>query len=281
MSTRPDPFHGLPPVPVAADDFSRLDSGVQVTSHQGRRPYQEDRYLVQSGLDIQDARKFLAGAFHAAAADTNKYRSGSTGTGVVISPDMKLNAAFLGDSPVIIFTHDKSTGDITDRKITRDHHAALASEKEKVKAAGGRVHENGRVQGSLMLSRAFGDAGIAGVLRAPEFASVDLKKDIDAGRDVYVMVSSDGLFEGTRHRAYIAPLKQAITDGATDRLADLFTALAYNNGSHDNLTAAIYKIPAQQDGDIFIAIADGHGGGAASKKVVETFGAQASKHIKP
>ncbi|MDI1227737.1 MAG: PP2C family protein-serine/threonine phosphatase [bacterium] len=281
MSTKPDPLHGLPPVPAAAGDFSRVESGVQITSRQGRRPYQEDRHLVQSGLDIPDARKFLAEAFHAAAVDTNKYRSGATGTGVVISKDGKLNAAFLGDSPVIIFTHDKTTGDVTARKITRDHHAAIASEKEKVEDAGGRVHENGRVDGRLMLSRAFGDAGITGVLREPEFVSVDLKKDLDAGRDVYVMVSSDGLLEGTRHRDYIAPLKQAIADGATDALADIFTALAYHNGSEDNLTAAIYKIPAKQNGDLFIALADGHGGKAAAEKVVETFEAKARLHLKP
>ena len=265
----------FPPVPRAPDDFNIVQGGVQISSRQGRRDYQEDRHFVQSGLDIPEARKFLAEAFHAAAVDTNKYRSGSTGTGVVISPDGKLNAAFLGDSPVIIFTHDKATGDVTARKITRDHHAAIASEKEKVEDAGGRVHENGRVDGRLMLSRAFGDAGIKGVLREPEFVSIDLKKDLDAGRDVYVMVSSDGLLEGTRHRAYIAPLKQAIAGGATDALADIFTALAYHNGSEDNLTAAIYKLPAKQNGDLFIALADGHGGGAASKKVVERFEDQA------
>ncbi len=281
MTANPEPFHGLPPVPAAAGDFSRVDSGVQVTSRQGRRPYQEDRHLVQYGLDITDARQFLAEAFHAAAVDTNKCRSGATGTGVVISKDFRLDAAFIGDSPVIIFTHDKTTGDVTARKITRDHHASIASEKEKVEDAGGHVYANGRVDGRLMLSRAFGDAGIAGVLRTPEFVHVDLKKDIEAGRDVWVMVASDGLFEGTRHRAYAAPLKQAIADGDTDKLSDIFTAIAYRNGSHDNLTSAIYKLPAQQDSDLFIALADGHGGKAAAEKVVGTFEVKARLHLNP
>lgn len=280
MSAKPDPSHGLPPVPAAAGDFSRVERGVQITSRQGRRAYQEDRHLVQSGLDIVDARKFLAEAFHAAAVDTNKYRSGATGTGVVISKDFQLDAGFLGDSPVVIFIHDKATGDVTARKITRDHHASIASEKEKVEDAGGQVHANGRVDGRLMLSRAFGDAGITGVLRTPEFVHVDLKKDIDAGRDVWVMVASDGLFEGTRHRAYAAPLKQAMADGQTDKLSEIFTAIAYHNGSNDNLTAAIYKLPAQLDSDLFIALADGHGGKAAAEKVVDTFGAQARPHLK-
>lgn len=271
-------INALPPVPRAPDDFNVVQDGVQVSSRQGSRPYQEDRHLVQSGLDIPDARKFLAETFHAAAQDTNKYRSGATGTGVVISKDFRLDAAFLGDSPVIIFTHDKTNGDVTARKITRDHHASIASEKEKVEDAGGQVHANGRVDGRLMLSRAFGDAGIAGVLRTPEFVHADLRKDIDAGRDVYVMVASDGLFEGTRHRAYAAPLKQAIAEGKTDKLADIFTALAHHNGSSDNLTSVLYKLPAQQDSDIFIALADGHGGKAAAEKVVETFGAKARLH---
>lgn len=274
-------INAIPPVPRASADLNIVQDGVQVSSRQGRRAYQEDRHLVQSGLDIPDARQFLAEAFHAAVVDTNKYRSGATGTGVVISKDFRLDAAFIGDSPVIIFTHDKTTGDVTARKITRDHHAAIASEKEKVEDAGGHVHANGRVDGRLMLSRAFGDAGIAGVLRTPEFVHVDLKKDIDAGRDVYVMVASDGLFEGTRHRAYGATLKQAIAGGQTDKLSEIFTAIAYNNGSDDNLTSAIYKLPAQQDSDLFIAIADGHGGKAAAEKVVETFKAKARQHLKP
>lgn len=274
-------INALPPVPRAPDDFNIVRDGVQVSSRQGRRAYQEDRHLVQSGLDIVDARKFLAEAFHAAAVDTNKYRSGATGTGVVISKDFQLDAGFLGDSPVVIFIHDKTTGDVTARKITRDHHASIASEKEKVEDAGGQVHANGRVDGRLMLSRAFGDAGIAGVLRTPEFVHVDLKKDIDAGRDVYLMVASDGLFEGTRHRAYAAPLKQAIADGQTDKLSEIFTAIAYRNGSNDNLTAAIYKLPAQLDSDHFIALADGHGGKAAAEKVVESFKAKARLHLKP
>lgn len=274
-------INAIPPVPRAPDDFNIVQDGVQVSSRQGRRPYQEDRHLVLSGLDIPDARKFLAEAFHAAAQDTNKYRSGATGTGVVISKDFRLYAAFIGDSPVIIFTHDKTTGDVTARKITRDHHASIASEKEKVEDAGGHVHANGRVDGRLMLSRAFGDAGIAGVLRTPEFVHVDLKKDIDAGRDVFVMVASDGLFEGTRHRAYAAPLKQAIADGKTDTLADIFTAIAHHNGSQDNLTAATYKLSVQQDSDMFIVIADGHGGKAAAEKVVETFEAKARLQLRP
>lgn len=274
-------INAIPPVPHAPADLNLVQDGVQVTSHQGRRPYQEDRHLIQSGLDIQDARKFLAEAFHAAAVDTNKYRSGATGTGVVIAQDGKLNAAFLGDSPVVIFTHDPKTGDVTARKITRDHHASIASEKEKVEDAGGQVHANGRVDGRLMLSRAFGDAGITGVLRTPEFVRADLKKDIEAGHDVYVMVGSDGAFEGTRHRAYIAPLKQAIAEGKTGSLSSIFAAFAYQNGSYDNITAAIYKIPAQQDGDLFIAISDGHGGKATAEKVVETFKARACRHLRP
>lgn len=274
-------INSIPSVPCAPGDFNIVQDGVQVSSRQGRRAYQEDRHLVQSGLDIPDARKFLADAFHAAAVDTNKYRSGATGTGVVISRDGKLNAAFLGDSPVVIFTHDKATGDVTARKITRDHHAAIASEKEKVEDAGGHVHANGRVDGRLMLSRAFGDAGIAGVLRTPEFVLADLKKDIDAGRDVYVMVASDGLFDNLRPRAYAAPLKQALAEGKAGSLSDIFTALAYHTGSADNLTAALYKLQAKQDSDIFIALSDGHGGKAAAEKVVETFGDKARLHLKP
>ncbi len=267
---------GQKPVPPHKGDDSRdisfAEGTVQAATVQGGRSYQEDRYLVDTlDITLRAARRFLAGIFAAAAKKTDGNEAGSTGTALVITPDLKLQTAFLGDSPVVVFVHDPATGEITAQKLTKDHHARLPLEKELIERNGGYVAPNGRVSGSLMLSRAFGDAGCLGVSRDPEFASIDLKKAIDAGKDVYVCLSSDGLYEGIEHDDFIAPLKAAIKKGMTGAIADIFAAHAYEKGSVDNITALVVKVPREMKQALFMAIADGHGGAATSEEVIEVF----------
>lgn len=268
---------GLAPIPRHDGDIAGRQDGVQFATFQGKRDYQEDRFVVRAGLDVpaQGARGFLAGLFGQAAQATGRHVSGSTGTAVVLTREGRLDAAYLGDSPVVLFVRDPATDEVFVRKLSRDHHAAHEDEKKKVEAAGGRVHKNGRVGGSLMLSRAFGDATIKGVLRDPEFASVDVGKYTDAGKEVYLLVSSDGLYEEATPADYIAPFKKAIAEGREGRLAEVFAAHAHKTGSEDNITALVYKVPAKMEADIFLAVADGHGGGRASRKVAKVFAAGA------
>jgi serine/threonine protein phosphatase PrpC len=268
---------GQKPVPENDNDTSYDISlhgwTVQVATYQGDREYQEDRLMVSEMPDIKskDAPAFLGKAFAEAAKLTDRNRSGATATGVVITTDLQLNTAFLGDSPVVVFVHDPKTGDVTANKLTRDHHARLPDEKKRIEEEGGYVAQNGRADARLELSRAFGDAGIQGISRLPEYASADLKKDVDAGKDVYVCVSSDGLYASLDPDDYKATLKQAIKEGKDGSLADIFAAHAYHSRSHDNITALVLKVPKDMGENLFMAIADGHGGGATSKKVVASF----------
>lgn len=268
---------GQKPVPENESDTSYDISlhgwVVQVATYQGDREYQEDRLMVSEmpGIASKDAPVFLGQAFAEAAKVTDRNRSGATATGVVITTDLQLNTAFLGDSPVVVFVHDPKTGDVTANKLTRDHHARDPEEKKMIEEAGGWVAQNGRADARLELSRAFGDAGIQGISRLPEYASADLKKDVDAGKDVYVCVSSDGLYASLDPDDYKATLKQAIKEGKDGSLADIFAARAYHSRSHDNITALVLKVPKAMGENLFMAVSDGHGGGATSKKVVASF----------
>lgn len=267
---------GQTPVPAHAGDDARdisFGSGVvQMATYQGERPYQEDRYLVDT-LDITagEAKLFLAEIFSTAAKKTDSNRAGSTGTALVLTRDLQLNAAYLGDSPAVVFVRDPATGDITARKLTRDHHAAIPAEKARIERAGGSVAANGRVEGSLMLSRAFGDGGYLGVSRKPEFSATDLKKEIDAGKDVYICLSSDGLYETLEPDDYIALLQDAIAQKKEGSLAEIFAAYAHEKGSADNITALVFKVPHDMKENLFLAIADGHGGSKTSTQVIESW----------
>lgn len=274
------------------EDIETAEDGVLIASYQGKRPYQEDRFLVNGNMDIsaKDAPAFLAGIFKKAAAATEPLIEGSTGTGVVISKDLQLSTAFLGDSPVVVFVRDPKTGDITASQITRDHHPGLADEKARIKAAGGFVDEEERLIGlnrdhtmihSFAVSRAFGDDAMTGLSREPEFATVDLKKEIAAGREVYILVSSDGLYDGSRPQDYLPPLQDAIETGKELGLAKIFAEHAHRRGSRDNITALVFKVPEKMEAAIFLAVADGHGGSAASEKVIESFAADVKAKVIP
>lgn len=267
---------GLPPVGKAGDD-TRLavpfsGDSVQVSSFQGERPYQEDRFLVDTGLKISAAetRGFLTDLFQKTAARTNQNIPGSTATVAVVTQDLKLDAAFLGDSPLVAFIRDPATGQIETRRLTRDHHAAEPGERARIKSEGGVVSE-GRIDGELMLSRAFGDAGYKGLSHDPEYAALDLKDFFDAGKEVYLSLASDGLYEQLSPKDYARTLGQAIAEGKTGSLADIFTARAYKSGSEDNMTALVVKIPPTLKENLFLAVADGHGGYQTAAAVTRSF----------
>ena len=278
MTSRPRTrlLTGQKPVPSHAGDRSGdipvSDAVIHMASYQGGRPYQEDRYMVAAlDVDARTARSILSDIFSDAAKKTGANEEGSTGTALVLTSDLQLQAAFLGDSPIVVFVHDPATGDISARKLTRDHHAAMPDEKARIEREGGTVAFNGRVDGSLMLSRAFGDAGYLGVSRDPEFAADHLKKEIDAGKNVYVCLSSDGLYETLEPDDYIAPLKKAIAQKKEGALAEIFAAHAHEQGSGDNITALVLKVPRDLKEGLFMAIADGHGGSKTSNEVIASF----------
>lgn len=269
-----------------ARDIVGDEDGVQVASYKGRRPYQEDRFFVASGLDVApvEAKKFLGDVFANAVAATNDAVPGSTGTAAVLTKDLKLHVAFLGDSPVVIFIRDPKTGEVEAKKLTRDHHPGLADEKQRIKDEGGYITKDERLAGvgrssrrafSLAVSRSFGDDGMKGLGRDPEFMFEDLRPHIAAGKEVFILVSSDGLYDRSTEQDYIPTVKAAVEAGQEGDLAAFISARAHARGSSDNITALVYKVPKKIDASLFLSVADGHGGGATSETVKQSFAADA------
>lgn len=282
----------LPHMRLNEGDVRETRDGVEIASYKGKRDYQEDRFFVQGGLDIgsKHTKSFLSDAFKKAAEATEPLISGSTATGVVLTKDLQLNTAFLGDSPVAIFIHDPATGDITARQISRNHSPSLPDEQERIKAEGGIVTKDNRLKSisndgkwihTYAVSRAFGDESATGMSREPEFAVFDLKKEVDAGKNVFVVVSSDGLYDKSVIENYVGTFRQAIAEGREDNLAEFLSARAYKRGSQDNITALVYKVPKTLEADLFLGVADGHGGYLTSQTVVDTFAAEVKSKIRP
>uniref|UniRef100_A0A1D1XT40 protein-serine/threonine phosphatase n=1 Tax=Anthurium amnicola TaxID=1678845 RepID=A0A1D1XT40_9ARAE len=75
--------------------------------------------------------------------------------------------------------------------ITREHKAIYPKERARIQKAGGSVGTNGRLQGRLEVSRAFGDRQFkkVGVIATPDIYSFDL-----TGREKFIILGCDGLW---------------------------------------------------------------------------------------
>ncbi|KAL0431080.1 UNVERIFIED_CONTAM: putative protein phosphatase 2C 8 [Sesamum radiatum] len=75
--------------------------------------------------------------------------------------------------------------------LTREHKAIYPQERARIQKAGGSVSSNGRLQGRLEVSRAFGDRQFkkVGVVATPDIHSFDLTE-----RDHFIILGCDGLW---------------------------------------------------------------------------------------
>ncbi|KAK9278471.1 hypothetical protein L1049_028037 [Liquidambar formosana] len=75
--------------------------------------------------------------------------------------------------------------------LTREHKAIYPQERARIQKAGGSVSSNGRLQGRLEVSRAFGDRQFkkVGVVATPDVHSFDLTE-----REHFIILGCDGLW---------------------------------------------------------------------------------------
>ncbi|KAG6672943.1 hypothetical protein I3843_16G085800 [Carya illinoinensis] len=75
--------------------------------------------------------------------------------------------------------------------LTREHKAIYPLERARIQKAGGTISSNGRLQGRLEVSRAFGDRQFkkVGVIATPDFHSFDL-----TDREHFIILGCDGLW---------------------------------------------------------------------------------------
>eukprot|EP01064_Diplonema_japonicum_P032608 TRINITY_DN6172_c0_g4_i1.p1 TRINITY_DN6172_c0_g4~~TRINITY_DN6172_c0_g4_i1.p1 ORF type:complete len:464 (+),score=116.42 TRINITY_DN6172_c0_g4_i1:68-1459(+) len=175
---------------------------------------------------------------------------GSTGTFLTarkVGSKYKLQVANVGDSRIVLGrrAHRSSVS------LTLDHKPTLTQEKARIEAAAGYV-SNGRVDGSLAVSRAFGDATYkdqgeyhSKVIAVPEFMHID-----DAEEGDFVLLCCDGVFESDVF------CNESVIDFIFERLdRKLDLALiasqvcdeAMARGSKDNISAMIVQLGGELD----------------------------------
>eukprot|EP01060_Flectonema_neradi_P009062 TRINITY_DN1648_c0_g1_i2.p1 TRINITY_DN1648_c0_g1~~TRINITY_DN1648_c0_g1_i2.p1 ORF type:complete len:457 (+),score=73.26 TRINITY_DN1648_c0_g1_i2:730-2100(+) len=169
---------------------------------------------------------------------------GSTGTFMFIKKDGEkyhLQVANVGDSRIVL----GRKRDRSEHSLTEDHKPGNIEERARIEAAGGMV-QNNRVDGSLAVSRAFGDASYKSL--GPHNSKVIAVPEIvhcDAEPGDFVLLACDGVFENdvftnTSVIEFIFQQLEHTSDLAT--ISATICDEAMLRGSKDNISAMIVQL---------------------------------------
>jgi len=190
-------------------------------------------FIDDPAFDTDSLKAYLAHLDHR----LHKYKNiGSTASIVIITPTHVVGA-YLGDSPIMIFTPEGRV-----LHSTKDHHPTNPEEKARVESMGGVITQRGgdvaRIGGVLALSRALGDHG----LKPAVSADPDLFSWKRPTRG-FLAIASDGMLEmpsgETRSRPALARL---IIDGRLDTSAIVAEQERLMDFAGDNLSLILADI---------------------------------------
>ena len=164
-----------------------------------------------------------------------KNNIGSTGTIILLYRELynfsKINliCANIGDSKGFILNKQNIY------QITEDHNCDNQIEVERVKKSGGLVFK-GRVFGSLILTRSFGDKEMKqyGIISNPYIFHTLINKD-----DLYAIVCSDGVWDVC---SKVDLLKLSLNNISSEELAKKIVKLSIEKGTNDNVSCLVIKL---------------------------------------
>ncbi|CAN6380977.1 unnamed protein product [Urochloa humidicola] len=146
-----------------------------------------------------------------------------------------LYVAHLGDCRAVLSRHGGGAA-----AVTADHTCAMDDERERIERGGGFVSRSGsgvwRVQGSLAVSRSFGDAGLKRwVVAEPAVTRVPLA----AGGCEFLVVASDGLWDKVGNQEAVDAVVRSGRNAAACRE---LVELARRRGSRDDVTVMVVDL---------------------------------------
>ncbi|GMH22225.1 hypothetical protein Nepgr_024068 [Nepenthes gracilis] len=161
--------------------------------------------LPRELLDVKAAKKAILDGFRKTdeallqESAAGGWQDGATAVCVWVL-GQKVFVANIGDAKAVVarasctdVLQNKSDGVSALKAIvlTREHKAIYPQERARIQKAGGSVSSNGRLQGRLEVSRAFGDRQFkkVGVVAMPDVHSFDL-----TDREQFIILGCDGLW---------------------------------------------------------------------------------------
>lgn len=157
--------------------------------------------------------------------------------------------ANLGDSAGFL-AREAAPGTFKAIPLSVQHNCFAMKEKERVMRMGGAV-ENGRINGILNVTRAFGDIHLKkfGVTSQPDL----MKVTVDPDQDRFILLGSDGLFASTTALETVEMVNELVEQGQQDgdmKVVDLCSELLKdtfeNKQVQDNVTGMLLVVKPSQ-----------------------------------
>ncbi|KAH0877820.1 hypothetical protein HID58_065214 [Brassica napus] len=162
------------------------------------------RLLLQ--MDLKVAKKAILDGFRKTdelllqESVSGGWQDGATAVCVWIV-DQKVFIANIGDAKAVLArssttnesgSHTEACNPLKAIVLTREHKAIYPQERSRIQKSGGVVSSNGRIQGRLEVSRAFGDRQFKkfGVIATPDIHAFELTE-----RENFMILGCDGLWE--------------------------------------------------------------------------------------
>jgi len=265
----------LPLLFTAVITFAGVKINYGVSTHQNRRPYQEDRFMHVAGnagqffgiydghggahvseLLTQKLHRYFAQAkgsiqqkferaFEKADYEAqNQYpHEGSTALTIIVDKNDKAYFAWAGDTRAVL----EDNGAVG--FFTADHKPDRKDEKERIERAGGKIKMYGvwRVNG-LAVSRSIGDAsckqeGVGQIIATPEYKALQLKEN-----NHFLVMASDGLWDVMENEEVVAMVSAALRNNKSlNDIAQMLQNEAIKRGSGDNITVCVMQFDWQKE----------------------------------
>ena len=164
---------------------------------------------------------------------------GSTGTIIFFYKDKNLSKKILicanvGDSKGYLIKKNNII------QITKDHDCKDKDEVDRVKKGGGLVFQ-GRVFGTLMLTRSFGDKEMKkyGLIATPDYFSEEINED-----DLYVVIASDGVWDVISQEDILEMSKNNMS---SEEFSKIIIKTAKKKETRDNVSCIVVKLNNNND----------------------------------
>jgi serine/threonine protein phosphatase PrpC len=263
---------------------------VVAASAQGRRPQQEDSFVIDSvsGLNqLQHPESDIPALLgHALLNVADQLKSEKSGAAYAVSlvHGEKIYTAWVGDARAYLIQGDKV------EHLTWDHNPE--NEKERVLAKAG-IEMFPRINGqhiyyapgkALAVTRMVGNVDMnnnpySGIICTPSFSVMPFQ----GGKPVHLILSSDGVRDAAYNNATLEPVMPRSSHVTAAVMKDVVGASssckqaageivekAYRRNSYDNVTvvcAALSSIDKASDNGVMLAVIDGRDGRAAALKI--------------
>lgn len=259
---------------AASVSMAQVAISYDVSTHQNKRPYQEDRFThtdeyigqffgVYDGHGGDKVSSYLQGSLHQwffrpliktsikasiqrafeiafswVESDALKnFDDGSTAVVAYIDKDNQLHCAWTGDSRAVLEC-DGAVG-----FATQDHKPERADERARIIEAGGDIFFHGvwRVN-SLAVSRSIGDRklkniGQGQIIAVPEYAAMQLNEN-----NHFMILASDGLWDVISSEDAVSMVQQELSKtSALKGVAPILQNEAIKRGSGDNITVCVVQ----------------------------------------